>query len=146
MPAGNGVLVSSGCLCQMILRLTLISLLLNSFAPVIFFIAFREALEAALVIGILTGLLESLVKESTPAADSNTTSTTSSSSETGTLEANGLSLTTQQEESKERKVLISKLRKLVFLGAATGLFVSFCIGAAFLAVFYTQTSDLYGKS
>lgn len=31
------------------------------FAPAIFFIAFREALEAALVIGILTGMLERVV-------------------------------------------------------------------------------------
>lgn len=31
------------------------------FAPAIFFIAFREALEAALVIGILSGMLESLI-------------------------------------------------------------------------------------
>lgn len=31
------------------------------FAPAIFFIAFREALEAALVIGILSGMLERVV-------------------------------------------------------------------------------------
>lgn len=31
------------------------------FAPAIFFIAFREALEAALVIGILSGMLERIV-------------------------------------------------------------------------------------
>lgn len=31
------------------------------FAPAIFFIAFREALEASLVIGILTGTLENVV-------------------------------------------------------------------------------------
>jgi high-affinity iron transporter len=31
------------------------------FAPAIFFIAFREALEASLVIGILSGMLERIV-------------------------------------------------------------------------------------
>lgn len=31
------------------------------FAPAIFFIAFRESLEASLVIGVLTGMLEKVV-------------------------------------------------------------------------------------
>jgi high-affinity iron transporter len=34
----------------------------------------------------------------------------------------------------------------IFLGAGMGLLVAFAIGAAFLAVFYTQTTDLYGRS
>ncbi|KAE8249468.1 hypothetical protein A4X03_0g6604 [Tilletia caries] len=97
------------------------------FAPIIFFIAFREALEAALVIGILLGMLESLIKEVTP-SESTTNSETTITPE------------------KERRVLIRKLRKLVFLGAFCGLFISFCIGAGFLAVFYTQANDLWGKS
>lgn len=42
--------------------------------------------------------------------------------------------------------LIKKLRKLVLLGAACGLGLALIIGAAFLAVYYTQANDLYGKS
>ena len=34
----------------------------------------------------------------------------------------------------------------VLLGALTGLLIAFAIGAAFLAVFYTQVNDLYGKA
>ena len=34
----------------------------------------------------------------------------------------------------------------VLLGALTGLTIAFVIGAAFLAVFYTQVNDLYGKA
>ncbi|KAK0547138.1 hypothetical protein OC845_004242 [Tilletia horrida] len=97
------------------------------FAPIIFFIAFREALEAALVIGILLGMLESLVKDVEP-------------SEASADSANKVSPAT------ERRVLIRKLRKLVFLGALGGLGIAFAIGAAFLAVFYTQANDLWGKS
>jgi high-affinity iron transporter len=34
----------------------------------------------------------------------------------------------------------------IYGGALTGLLIAFAIGAAFLAVFYTQTNDLYGRS
>ncbi|KAE8270144.1 hypothetical protein A4X09_0g2214 [Tilletia walkeri] len=97
------------------------------FAPIIFFIAFREALEAALVIGILLGMLESLVKEVKPSQSSHSSETTIT-------------------PERERRILIRKLRKLVFFGAFAGLFISCCIGAGFLAVFYTQANDLWGKS
>ncbi|PWN31799.1 iron permease FTR1 [Meira miltonrushii] len=84
------------------------------FAPAIFFIAFREALEASLVIGILTGTLENVVGVK-----------------------NG---------DQNGRALVKKLRKYIFMGAGIGLLIAFAIGAAFLAVFYTQTTDLYGRS
>ncbi|KAL4400560.1 ferrous iron transmembrane transporter [Malassezia pachydermatis] len=86
------------------------------FAPTIFFIAFREALEAALVIGILTGMLERVV---------------------------GKNKHTMDDASKK---LIRKLRIYIIAGALTGLGIAFIIGAIFLAIFYTQTTDLYGRS
>ncbi|KAL9939967.1 hypothetical protein V8E36_000672 [Tilletia maclaganii] len=96
------------------------------FAPIIFFIAFREALEAALVIGILLGMLESLVGEVRPSP--------------------ATQKQTAVSPSQERRIMIKRLRNMVFLGAFSGLFIAFCIGAAFLAVFYTQANDLWGKS
>lgn len=51
-----------------------------------------------------------------------------------------------QERIKERRVLIKKLRKMILLGAATGLGIAMAIGAVFLAVFYTQANDLYAKA
>ncbi|KAK0545182.1 hypothetical protein OC844_007387 [Tilletia horrida] len=109
------------------------------FAPIIFFIAFREALEASLVIGILLGMLESIVKDVKPSADATANADadaeTSSGSEASTL-----------SPERERAILIRKLRKLIFMGAFSGLFIAACIGAAFLAVFYTQANDLWGKA
>lgn len=37
-------------------------------------------------------------------------------------------------------------RGQILAGSLTGLFIAICIGAAFLAVYYTQLDDLYGNS
>lgn len=44
----------------------------------------------------------------------------------------------------DTKVLLDLLK--IYGGALLGLLIAFAIGAAFLAVFYTQTTDLYGRS
>ncbi|CAO1635837.1 unnamed protein product [Parajaminaea phylloscopi] len=107
----------------------------NVFSPAIFFIAFRESLEAALVVGTLMGMLESLAKDLLPLS----TSSAKRSQDSSASEASS-------RRDAELPLLIKRLRKLVLLGAACGLGLAFLIGAAFLAVFYTQSNNLYGKA
>ena len=57
-------------------------------------------------------------------------------------QARALPLTNAQERAQ----LVRKLRKCILLGALCGLLVAFSIGAAFLAVFYTQVNDLWSKA
>lgn len=116
------------------------------FSVVIFFIAFREALEAALVIGTLMGMLESLARHVLPDRNTPTSTITDSPStdQGGTTGAVDLEIDT--ERVKERRILIKQMRKTVLYGAGSGLALAFVIGAAFLAVFYTQANDLYGKA
>ncbi|ORX82669.1 iron permease FTR1 [Basidiobolus meristosporus CBS 931.73] len=42
--------------------------------------------------------------------------------------------------------LYARLRKQVWIGTLLGLLISLCIGGAFIAVWYTLASDLWGKS
>lgn len=69
------------------------------FAPAIFFIAAREALEASLVIGILSGMLENLVMHTKSAQD----------------EASEASLTDEEKDRAlaKKKAIVSKLRRIV---------------------------------
>lgn len=68
------------------------------FAVAVLFIAMRESLEASLVVGILCGMLESLVK------DTNLTDDPESSPSAEAVEA-----------QKQKRVILKKLRGLVSL-------------------------------
>lgn len=84
------------------------------------------------MIGILSGMLENLVVHTKSAED---------------LAAHdSLTESEKHEVEQKKRALVRKLRKIVLLGALTGLLIAFAIGAAFLAVFYTQVNDLYGKA
>lgn len=90
------------------------------------------------------GMLESLARDLLPDRKSPSPSITTGPDESNG--ATGVDLEVDEERVKERRVLIKQLRKTVLWGAGSGLAIAFVIGAAFLAVFYTQANDLYGKA
>ncbi|KAK0235438.1 iron permease FTR1 [Armillaria nabsnona] len=106
----------------------------NLFSVPIFFIVFRETLEAAIIISVLLGLAEQIVHDDrrpVVAAEANSEEKASEN---------------DSDSVVKRRRLIRKLRIQIFLGAGTGLFIAFAIGAAFIAVWFTKASDLWKKS
>ncbi|ORY88818.1 Ftr1 protein [Leucosporidium creatinivorum] len=98
----------------------------NVFSVPIFFIVFRETIEAAIIISVLLGLVENLV-------DKTEVVSTEKAAE-------------DDETMANRKRLIKRMRMLIWAGALLGLFIALCIGAAFIAVFFTTLSDIWSKS
>ncbi|KAF5349294.1 hypothetical protein D9756_009367 [Leucocoprinus leucothites] len=123
----------------------------NLFSVPIFFIVFRETLEAAIIVSVLLGLVEQLVydenKETPPATSitgnegSDTDSKNGSNVRSGTT--SGL---VEDSTGIQRRRLLRKMRIQIFIGAAIGLFIALAIGAAFIAVWFTKASDLWSKS
>ena len=138
----------------------------NVFSVPIFFIVFRETLEAAIIISVLLGLVEQMVHQDPslvpgavppppPTADDNKErekpavegqaqpENSSASSNEGALPELAAGGEAPQVDTKK---LLRKMRIYIFAGAFLGLFIALAIGAAFIAVWFTQASDLWAKS
>ncbi|GAA6031772.1 hypothetical protein JCM8097_001981 [Rhodosporidiobolus ruineniae] len=96
----------------------------NVFSVPIFIITLRETIEAAIIVSVLLGLVESLVADKT--TDNNDV--------------------VEKLDPAEKKRVIRRMRIMIWAGALLGLFIALCIGAAFIAVFFTTLSDLWSKS
>ncbi|KAH9816728.1 iron permease FTR1/Fip1/EfeU [Melampsora americana] len=126
------------------------------FSVPIFLICFREVLEAAIILSVLLALVEQIVKRSptsthTPASstplDRNShliTDAELSDSDRDALDP----VHTSSEDTRPEydKKLVKRMRLQIFSGTFVGLFISVCIGATFLAIYYTQLNDIYGNS
>ncbi|EEB93586.1 hypothetical protein MPER_07729, partial [Moniliophthora perniciosa FA553] len=89
----------------------------NLFSVPIFFIVFRETLEAAIIVSVLLGLAEQLVHED-PARIGGTTSTVSRNEEP--IEGTTSSTEQESDDGVQRRRLIRKLRWNILLGATIG--------------------------
>ncbi|KXN86656.1 Plasma membrane iron permease [Leucoagaricus sp. SymC.cos] len=121
----------------------------NLFSVPIFFIVFRETLEAAIIVSVLLGLVEQLVNNTgkeTPASLSVTGNEASDTdSKNGSPQPHsGSGLV--EDDTIQRRRLLRRMRIQIFVGAAIGLLIALAIGAAFIAVWFTKASDLWMKS
>ncbi|KAB5596068.1 Iron permease FTR1 [Ceratobasidium theobromae] len=134
------------------------------FSVPIFFIVFREVLEAAIVIAVLLSLVEQIILKSGvshPSLSSQTHQGESGSSlgRPRTHESkkdsqegpNAPQVHTSEPEdaqlmSENKRRLIHKMRIQVFAGAAAGFFIAVVIGAAFIAVWFTKVVDLFSSA
>ncbi|KAJ6469499.1 iron permease FTR1 [Mycena sanguinolenta] len=115
----------------------------NLFSVPIFFIVFRETLEAAIIVSVLLGLAEQIVYED-PARFGQRRQITAESD--GSHDSKDEVSSDPEDDTAHRRQLIRKLRIQIFAGAGLGLFLALAIGAAFIAVWFTQASDLWSKS
>ena len=128
------------------------------FSVTIFFIVFRETLEAAIIVSVLLGLVEQIIHEDpnrlaqlkdaeprndpeSPPNEKKLDDPSASSDASSTPE-----LTSPEGEDATAKRLLRKMRFQIFFGAALGLLIAGGIGAAFIAVWFTQASDLWANT
>ncbi|KAF8691069.1 hypothetical protein AX14_002825 [Amanita brunnescens Koide BX004] len=113
----------------------------NLFSVPIFFIVFRETIEAAIIVSTLLGLAQQIAYDTQSPTD-NTTSTSNDINK----ERDGASTIPPAEETVTVRQLARKLKIQIFAGAAVGIVIALAIGAAFIAVWFTKANDLYSKA
>ncbi|OBZ77888.1 Plasma membrane iron permease [Grifola frondosa] len=136
----------------------------NVFSVTIFFIVFRETLEAAIIISVLLGLVEQIVHNDPSLLTPGATTVVSTSErekdkdkeQIADVSAPGNSgdelsteppeLPSGEDAQVDTRKLLRRMRIHIFIGAFLGLFIALAIGAAFIAVWFTEASNLWAKS
>jgi high-affinity iron transporter len=120
----------------------------NVFSVPIFFIVFRETLEAVIIVSVLLGLVEQIVHTDSGRLQGETTSPSSAEvvdqKEKGVDSSQGLS--EGEDDSLRKRRLLRKMRFQIFAGSALGFLIAAAIGATFIAIWFTKASDLWKKS
>lgn len=106
----------------------------NVFYVPIFFIVFREMIEAAIIISVLLSFVEQLMS-------------TGRLSHAETVDEAVNPADDGAHNARVHRIL-KRMRIQIWAGTLTGFFISLAIGAAFIAVFYTtlDKSDLWSKT
>ncbi|OXG43970.1 high-affinity iron permease CaFTR1 [Cryptococcus neoformans] len=114
------------------------------FSVPIFFIIFRETVEAAIIVSVLLSFVEQLMLHGSLAQDENDLSNENASNNgsAGDAEAPTNSITDKERRAK----LVKRMRIQIWAGTGVGFFIALCIGAAFIAVFYTTLNDLWADT
>ncbi|KAG1769349.1 iron permease FTR1/Fip1/EfeU [Suillus occidentalis] len=109
----------------------------NLFSVSIFFIVFRETLEAVVIVSVLLGLVEQIVHGD---VDPRFQTITEQLRPVVHNETEG------DSDLTAKRRLVRKLRFQVLAGAGVGMLVAFALGAAFIAVWFTKASNLWSKA
>ncbi|KAG9311708.1 iron permease FTR1 [Chiua virens] len=111
------------------------------FSVSIFFVVFREALESALIISVLLSLVNQIFHQDTPNNTNKDTDASLTRTTTGTHdpESNPIPIAS-------RVRVLRKLKLQVLLGALAGLGLAIAIGAAFIAIWFTQAKNLWSTT
>ncbi|KAG8967063.1 high-affinity iron permease [Tulasnella sp. 419] len=129
------------------------------FSVPIFFIVFREALEASIIVSVLLSLTQQLILPVETRPDQIAASPDESVE--SLLQPNPANLRRRTDRRERQRLLssdndeeyevdasklVKSLQLQIYGGAAAGLFVALAIGAAFLVVWYTQVIDVFGQN
>ncbi|GAB1525542.1 high-affinity iron permease [Rhizoctonia solani] len=136
----------------------------NVFSVPIFFILFRESLEASIIVAVLLSLVEQIVLNASlghPSLSSQAhrggsdpslgrartrESKAEGPDESGTDTPPQDHAEGAQPLPHDKRRLIRKMRLQVLTGAAAGLVIALAIGAAFIAVWFTKVVDLFSSA
>lgn len=117
----------------------------NLFSITIYFVVFREALEAALIISVLLSLVDQILHKDT--------STDPSLAAPPDPEANPTPVAPRvlrklklQVCSPQQHLIFPRRASQVIFGALAGLALAVAIGAAFIAIWFTQAKNLWSSS
>ncbi|KAI5116372.1 hypothetical protein M0805_008685 [Coniferiporia weirii] len=149
------------------------------FSVPIFFIVFRETLEAVIIVSVLLGLVEQIARPAVAdqeargrifvsdwkhpnhpehhaylrdKAEKDDAAVAAGGvpelEREASAEGSGSASAEEAGEASEAaaKKLIRKLRIQIFAGAFLGLFIALAVGAAFIAVWFTQAANLWSKT
>ncbi|KAH0834848.1 Ftr1 protein [Lanmaoa asiatica] len=120
----------------------------NLFSLSIFFVVLREALEASLIVSVLLSLVEQILHDD-PSALSAEQATSLPDHSIASTVAHGTPPAHTDPESNPTTITPRILRKLklqVILGALVGLAIAVAVGAAFVAIWFTQAKNLWSNS
>lgn len=127
----------------------------NVFSVPIFFIVFRETLEAAIIVSVLLGLVEQIANDDGSLSATTTVAGPISEKREGSPDRREGSegelaeqpvLDSEVNAEDRRKRFIRRMRWQIFAGSILGLLIALAIGAAFIAVWFTKASNLWAKS
>jgi high-affinity iron transporter len=127
------------------------------FSVPIFFIVFRETLEAAIIVSVLLGLVEQIVLDDGEAhrfgpshhldtPPSVADSDEKASADAGTSTAPDTAVSGLEDVALSKRKIVRKMRIQIFAGAFSGFFVALAVGAAFIAVWFTKAANLWSTT